>query len=170
MDLLKFLRHQRTKSEQTERLVEARLAEAQELFFSLANEFALACEETEEPVDLCIHIPRQHDLTDGISLSLQNGDELHFNTLGMTCSLFPFETTKDVFGEYVRGLLDGQYRVLSWNRNGSSTPYRAYLQRPAQATGWETVFRYDRAFWLIDCLRTNTSPIAQYLRNDPVGF
>ena len=95
--------------------------EAEKLFRKVASEFNLKIEKREnDPVELAMALPKQHGLRSEIWLCLQNVDELWFTVEGITCSLFPFEKVKDEFEEYLRSLLNGEYRLVTWTKDGDT--------------------------------------------------
>jgi hypothetical protein len=98
-------------------------------------------DEKHPHVDAVLEIAHQPGLAFGVSLNLQNRDELHIVAGPIWCEWFPCTSRAkvDQYFDAVVGLIEGKYRILE-HRRGTRV-VKAELQKPV-GSGWETVGRW----------------------------
>ena len=112
-------------------------------------------------------LPKQAGMASEIWMCLQNVDELWFTVEGITCSMFPFEKVKDDFETYLRSLLNGKYRLVTWTREGDAQPCRAEIQEP-KAGEWKTLFTYGNLGGGLGFFRKNQTHRREFFLNETV--
>jgi hypothetical protein len=103
-------------------------------------------ENTDDPVEISLTVPRQDGLKHELWLALQNEDELHLQVGNFWLEWFPC-TKPDRTRAYidaVSGFISGDYRVLEYFRGDDCI--KAKLQMP-DADGWRTIGTWSK-LWL----------------------
>ncbi len=97
-----------------------------------------AVDGSDDLVDLSLSIPRQAGLKHGVTLSLQDADELIFSAGNFYCEWFPCSDTRvvDEFISAVSGFLSGTFRIVEHHQWGRFV--KAELQRP-NGNQWDTI-------------------------------
>ena len=93
---------------------------------------------TDQPVELCMDIPKQNGLNFDVHLNLQNIDQLHLSAGNFWCEWCPC-TLKERVEQYidaVSGLLSGKYRILEHYRGKKAV--KAEFQVP-ENDEWKTI-------------------------------